>query len=119
MLPKKTGGERMVRAKFRVKGKELYINDKKVIRAWESFSGLYWFAVEEVQRQDTLLSDGEVAKNDIIYFGFVQGLEEEWGDFSLAELERLKPMVCIFFDCPLPLPWNSFDKNGIHDQRQL
>jgi len=93
MLPKKTGGERMLRATFKVKGKDLYIGGKKVIRAWESFSGWYWFAVEEVQRQDTLLSGGKVAKNDIIYFGFVQGFEEEWGDFSLAELERLKPRV--------------------------
>jgi hypothetical protein len=79
MLPKKTGGERMVRATFKVKGKDLYINDKKVIRAWESFSGWYWFAVEEVQWQDTLLSNGKIGKNDTIYFGFVQGLEKKEG----------------------------------------
>ena len=40
------------------------------------------------------LSKGNVAKDDIIYFGFVQGLEEEWGDFSLAELESLKHKAC-------------------------
>jgi hypothetical protein len=28
-----------------------------------------------------------------VFFGFVQGLEEEWGYFSLAELERLGPMA--------------------------
>jgi hypothetical protein len=83
----------MVEVKFSTDGKNLFINGKKVIRGWESFSGWYWFAVEEVQRQDTILSSGKVAKNDIIYFGFVQGLEEEWGDFSLAELESLKPRV--------------------------
>jgi hypothetical protein len=56
----------MVRVTFKVKGKDLYIDGKKVVRAWESYSGWYWFAFEEVQRQDTLLSNGEVAKNDII-----------------------------------------------------
>jgi hypothetical protein len=54
----------MVRTTFKVKGKDLYINDKKVIRAWESFSGWYWFAVEEVQRQDTLLSNGKIGKKN-------------------------------------------------------
>jgi hypothetical protein len=39
MLPKKTGGERIAKATFKVKGKDLYIDGKKVIRAWESFSG--------------------------------------------------------------------------------
>ena len=28
---------------------------------------------------------------DTIWFGYVQGLEEEWGYFSQAEIERLKP----------------------------
>jgi hypothetical protein len=45
-----------------------------------------------VQKQDTLLN-GKVYKDDIIYYGLVQGLEEEWGDFSKAELESLKPKV--------------------------
>lgn len=83
----------MAGTKFTTDGYTLFINGRKVIRGWESFSGWYWFAVEEVQRQDTLLSTGKVVKNDLIYFGFVQGLEEEWGDFSLAELENLKPKV--------------------------
>lgn len=34
---------------------------------------------------------GRVVKDDTIFFGFVQGLEEEWGYFSLVELESLKP----------------------------
>jgi hypothetical protein len=78
---------------FKSDGKNLYIKGKKVLRGWESFSGWYWFAVEEVRKQDSVLSHGRIAKDDTIFFGFVQGLEEEWGYFSLAELESLRPMV--------------------------
>jgi len=28
---------------------------------------------------------------DTIWFGLVQGVEEEWGYFSQAEIEQLKP----------------------------
>jgi hypothetical protein len=28
---------------------------------------------------------------DTIYYGLVQGFEEEWGYFSQAEIERLEP----------------------------
>ena len=28
---------------------------------------------------------------DTIWFGYVQGMEDEWGYFSQAEIERLKP----------------------------
>lgn len=83
----------MATEKFRTDGKCLFIDGKKVLRGWESFSGWYWFATNEMRKQDSILSDGTVAKNDIIYFGFVQGFEEEWGSFSLAELESLKPKV--------------------------
>ena len=83
----------MVRAKFTTDNRNLFIDGRKVIRGWESFTGWYWFATEIVQKQDSILADGAIAKNDTIFFGFVQGLEEEWGDFSLAELENLKPKV--------------------------
>jgi len=79
-------------AEFKTKGDDLYINGKKVIKGYESFSGWYWFATDIVQKQDTLL-DGKVYKDDIIYYGLVQGLEEEWGDFSKAELEALKGKI--------------------------
>ena len=78
--------------KFEEEDGELYINGHRVIRAWESFSGWYWFAFEEVQKQDTIIN-GRVFRNDTIYYGLVQGLEEELGDFSLAELESLKPRI--------------------------
>lgn len=81
-------GEVRMKAKFESKNEELYINGEKVLRGWESFSGWYWFAVEKVRTQDSVI-DGKVHKNDTIWYGFVQGTEEEWGNFSQAELESL------------------------------
>ena len=77
-------------AKFETKGKDLYIDDKKVLRAWESFTGWYWFGTEKAYKQDSLI-EGQVYKDDTIWFGYVQGLEDEWGYFSQAEIERLRP----------------------------
>lgn len=77
-------------AKFKAKEKDLYIDGKKVLRGWESFSGWYWFATEKAYKQDSLI-DGTVYKEDTIYYGLVQGFEEEWGYFSKAEIERLRP----------------------------
>ena len=76
--------------RFESKETDLYIDGKKVSRGWESFSGWYWFATEEADKQDSII-DGKVYKNDTIWFGLVQGLEEEWGYFSQAEIESLKP----------------------------
>lgn len=78
--------------KFESKGYELYIDGNKVLRGWESFSGWYWFATEEAYKQDSLIG-GQVHKDDIIYYGFVQGHFDEWGSFSKAELESLKPKI--------------------------
>ncbi len=66
---------------FEVQGDDLYIispySDKKtphkVIKGWESFTGWYWFAFEEVEPG--------------LYFGLVQGFEEELGYFSEKELK--------------------------------
>lgn len=77
--------------KFDTKGKDLYINDQKVIKGYESFNGWFWFATEEAYKQDSQLPDGRVVKDDIVYFGLVQGHEEEWGYFSKAEIESMKP----------------------------
>jgi hypothetical protein len=67
---------------------EMWVNGHKVIRAWESFSGWFWFGVEKVREQ---LSDfgGARPVPDTIWFGLVQGFEEEWGDFSEAEIRTL------------------------------
>jgi len=77
-------------AKFESKGDQLYIDGKKVLRGWESYTGWYWFATEKVRKQDSVIN-GKVYKDDQIWFGFVQGLEEEWGYFSQAEIESLAP----------------------------
>ena len=58
----------------------LYIGDKKVIKGWESFSGWYWFATE-MERKDY--------GGAPLWFGFVQGLHDEWGTFSQAELDSM------------------------------
>ena len=77
-------------SRFEAKGAELYIDGKKVLRGWESFSGWYWFGVEKADKQDSVI-DGKIYQDDIIWYGLVQGFEEEWGYFSQAEIESLKP----------------------------
>ena len=77
-------------ANFETKKDELYIDGNRVLRGWESFSGWYWFGTEESYKQDSVI-DGRVYKDDTIWFGLVQGFEEEWGYFSQAEIESLKP----------------------------
>jgi hypothetical protein len=79
------------KARFDCKNDELYIDGKKVLKGWESFSGWYWFATEKIREQVSKLDDKPV--KDTIWFGFVQGFEEEWGDFSQAEIESLKPKI--------------------------
>jgi hypothetical protein len=74
--------------KFEVKKGELYIDGKKVLRAWESFTGWYWFGIEE---------DGPKR-----WFGYVQGLEDEWGYFDERELESLAPRVWEIRKADLP-----------------
>ena len=79
----------MTNVQFKSEGDDLFINGKKVIKAWESFSGWYWFATEKAHTQDSIIND-RVVENDQIWHGLVQGLEEEWGYFSQAELESMK-----------------------------
>lgn len=67
----------------------LFIGSKKVLAGWESFTGWFWFGVERTSKQDSVLDNGEVVLDDQIWFGFVQGLEEEWGYFSQGEIESL------------------------------
>jgi hypothetical protein len=54
---------------------ELYAGVHKVLRGWESYSGMYWFGTEEVEPG--------------YWFGYVQGAEEEWGYFTEAEMAPL------------------------------
>jgi hypothetical protein len=73
---------------------ELYAGPHKVLKGWESYSGWYWFAVERVEERRVADGSGSVMANgsvvdDTIWFGFIQGQEEEWGDFSEAEIRAL------------------------------
>jgi len=70
--------------------KNVYKNGKKTQCGWESWNRWYWFATEKIGDQLSDFGDGKGVP-DTIYFGLVQGLEEEWGYFSQAEIERLKP----------------------------
>ena len=79
-------------AKFTTDGKDLFIDGKKVLKGWESFTGWYWFATEKVCEQESDLGDGK-GTPDTIWFGFVQGLEEEWGNFSRLRLKVLEPRL--------------------------
>lgn len=77
-------------AKFKTIGNELYIDEKKVLRAWESCCGWYWFATEKIRNQLSDLGKKKLVE-DTIWYGYVQGFDEEWGYFSQAEIESLKP----------------------------
>lgn len=79
-------------AEFETRDNGLYIDGQRVLRGWESWNGWYWFGTEQNRVQDTVLA-GRVYENDPIWFGLVQGFEEEWGYWSQAELETLKPKV--------------------------
>jgi len=69
---------------------KLFINGKEVLHGWESFSGWYWFAIEKVRDQMSDLGDGKPnGTPDTIWYGLVQGLETEWGNFSEAEIKSL------------------------------
>ena len=70
----------------------------KVLRGWESYTGWYWFATEKVEERrvadgsGSVMEDGSVV-DDTIWFGLIQGLEEEWGEFSEAEIRALGNMA--------------------------
>lgn len=91
-------------AKLESKNGDLFIDGKKVLKGWESFSGWYWFGIERSRKQDSIISDDPevIAKDDQIWFGFVQGLEEEWGYFSQAEIESLSPKTWEIKEIDLP-----------------
>jgi hypothetical protein len=75
------------------KGDDLFVDVfgklKKVIKGFESFGGWYWFAFEIDHIQDSDMGNGQVILQDKIYFGLVQGFEEELGYFSEGEILAL------------------------------
>jgi hypothetical protein len=78
--------------RFESRNGSLFINSRKVLRGWESWTGWYWFAIEKVCNQDSVI-EGKVFEDDTIWYGLVQGFEEKWGNFSQAEMESLRPRV--------------------------
>jgi hypothetical protein len=68
----------------------LYAGKDKVLKAWESFSGWFWFGTDEP----------EVG----LWFGLVQGFEEEWGYFSMDEMGPLIETGQIWPIKPCDLP---------------
>jgi len=75
------------------KGDDLFVEVfgklKKVIKGFESFSGWYWFAFELDHVQDSDMGNGQVILQDKIFYGLVQGQEEELGYFSEGEILAL------------------------------
>jgi len=76
----------------------LEIVGRKVLKAWESFSGWYFFGFEIAETRTpgevgggSMIDGHEVP--DVIWFGLVQGFEEELGYFSEAELKAAGAMV--------------------------
>jgi len=65
---------------FKAQGGDLYIDGQKVLKAFESYSGWYWFATEDT---------GKRYNNLPMWYGLVQGEEEEWGYFAEGELKEL------------------------------
>ena len=68
------------------------INGKPILKAWESFSGWYWFATEKIREQLSDFGDGKPVP-DTIWFGFVVGTCPEWGYFSEREIMSLSPLA--------------------------
>ena len=89
--------------RFDARNGKLFINGIRVLRGWESFTGWYWFATEKVRTQTSIINGKPV--KDTIWFGLVQGFEEEWGNFSQAEIESLRPRT---WEIPKKnLPWSG------------
>jgi len=55
------------------------IGDPIVHLKFFTYSGWTWYVTE-----------GSPEDDDFIFFGFVIGLDEEWGDFSLSELTEAR-----------------------------
>ena len=76
-------------ADFVSKGKDLYIDGQMVIRGWESKNGWKWFATEEAYKQNSILPNGKIVADDMVYYGLTQAPKNEWSYFSKGELENL------------------------------
>jgi hypothetical protein len=74
----------LVPAELRAKLPRLYSQEHNRdptvhLKFFSPYSNWTWFATEGEQQED-----------DFIFFGYVIGFEEEWGYFSLSELESAR-----------------------------
>jgi hypothetical protein len=94
-------------ANFEERNGKLFVNGKEVLKGWESVDGWFWFATEKVQERESLI-DGRWVK-DTIWFGFVQGFEEEWGDSK----DRLAGKGEIWRDTKsMIIPWHHISQTA-------
>ena len=68
-------------------GSSMKIDGKNVIKIWESFSGWYWYAIEDQGSYTGIGADGNEVQAHA-WYGYVQGMENEWGTWDSNELER-------------------------------
>jgi len=90
-------------AKFEARRDQLYLDGKKVLKGWESATGWYWFATEDHGDHEYDLGDKSARGRE--YFGFVQGFEEEWGNWTTAEFDPLVKRGLIWEIKPRDLPY--------------
>ena len=74
---------------------KLFVRDKEVIKGYESFSGWYWF-VTEIEEEDY--------SGHPLFYGFVQGHEDEYGSFWYGELLPLIEQGKVWEIKPQDLP---------------
>jgi hypothetical protein len=72
------------------------IKNKPVIDIYESLDGSYWFIIEKLYKQDSIIN-GKVYKDDQILFGYVRLAAcpeyAEFGNISETELKLMAPKV--------------------------
>lgn len=89
-------------AKLTNDSKNLFVDGKKILKGWESFSGVYWFAIEKSHEQLSDFGDGK-GTPDVIWFGLVQQVDgSEFGYFSQAEIAKLGNYAWPIKQCDLP-----------------
>lgn len=74
--------------KLETKDGALYVDGRRVLKGWETITGWYHFALEDLGDMEVML-DRERSAVGRQYFGFVQGFENEFGEFNTAYFEEL------------------------------
>jgi hypothetical protein len=83
---------------------QMYSGTYPVIKGYESFTGWFWFATE---REVIPANETITGKDETVYFGLVQGHEEELGYFSESELNELIAAGKVWEILPQDLPFSG------------